>query len=114
MTCNHVLPTKLASQKSTLFFGRVSEEQPGTKIEGLEVLDTQYFLTDDEEVRLHDLRMWDMPAASSVCLFQREPCAFITFFSVTVVMHVTACDVRVIRKTNCTTTQESQTNLLQS
>ena len=37
----------------------------------------------------------------------REPCDFITFFDVTVVTHVTACDVRVIRKTNCTTLDSS-------
>ena len=53
-------------------------------------------------------RMWDMTAASSICLFQHEPCGFITFFGVTVVMHVTACDVRVIPKTNCTTTRKSK------
>ena len=29
------------------------------------------------------------------------------FFDVTVVTHVTACDVRVIRKTNCTTMLDS-------
>ena len=52
MTCNHVLPTWSAAEKATFFFGRDSEKKPGTTIEGKDLLDSSYFLTDDKQVRL--------------------------------------------------------------
>ena len=51
MTCNHVLPSLEAAKNSTIYFGRISEDQPGTKIEGQELFD-DYFETDNDEVSL--------------------------------------------------------------
>ena len=52
MTCNHVLPSLEAAQKSIIYFGRSSGNNPGTMIEGHELFDDQYYLTDNESVRL--------------------------------------------------------------
>lgn len=71
MTCNHVLPTKSAAQKSTFFFGRVSERKPGTTIEGKELLDANFFLTDDKEVRLifYWMKIFSSDVSKSLYLF---------------------------------------------
>ena len=45
-------------------------------------------------------RMWVMSLSS--CYYNGDPCGFITFFCVSVAMHVTACDVRVTWQTYCT------------
>ncbi len=52
MTCNHVLPSLAVAQKANIYFGRRSKTNPGTMIEGQELFNDQFFLTDDRTVRL--------------------------------------------------------------
>ena len=50
MTCNHVLPSLEVAQKASIYFGRKSEENPGTVISGQELFNDQFFVTDDQPV----------------------------------------------------------------
>ena len=52
MTCNHVLPSLAVAQKASIYFGRRSKTNPGTVIEGQELFNDQFFVTDDEPVSL--------------------------------------------------------------
>lgn len=52
MTCNHVLPSLAVAQKASIYFGRRSRTNPGIIIEGQELFNDRYFLTDDRTVSL--------------------------------------------------------------
>ena len=52
MTSYNVLPSMSVAQKSDIYFGRISDDYPGTMIKGKDLFDSDFFKTDDEEVSL--------------------------------------------------------------
>ena len=54
MTCNHVFPSLSVAQESFIHFGRLSddEKEQGKRIKGEELFNSQFFRTNDTEVRL--------------------------------------------------------------
>lgn len=50
ITCHHVLPSLSDARKSDIYFGRVGTSDKGTKINGQELFQSQFFKTDAEDV----------------------------------------------------------------
>ena len=43
MTCNHLIPTKEIAKTSFVYFDRLSEQKPGTAVEGEKLFDFSTF-----------------------------------------------------------------------
>lgn len=50
MTSSYVFPAMSVARMSDIYFGRVSDDNPGSIIKGEELFDSQFFKTDDEDV----------------------------------------------------------------
>ena len=50
MTSYNVLPSLAVAKESDIYFGRISDDNPGTIIKGRELFRSEFFKTDDEEV----------------------------------------------------------------
>ena len=48
MTSYNVLPSMSVAQKSDIYFGRISDDYPGTMIKGKDLFDSDFFKTDEE------------------------------------------------------------------